>query len=77
MATRKRWATALGNPAVPAEFTQHRSKVATYRHVSETATRWWANELPSPWMNVYLDEGAGWGLYERVDLSLLVPGGAS
>lgn len=71
MATRKKW--AVQPPLMSIARTQHPSQPAAYRKVQEWAVEFRAGVL-NPRVReieVYVDErdGAGWQLYERVNLA--------
>lgn len=67
MATRKRWATALSGAAKH----PRRSQRAAYDYIAAERAAFENGEHQCPWVQVYVDEGAGrgWEPYERVDFT--------
>lgn len=67
MSVRKKWATSF--PRVAAWKRRHESKAAVYRYVVHQQSSWRAQMLRSQHLTVWVDEGAGWQPYERIDLA--------
>lgn len=53
------------------------SKAKVYRYIENEVANWLCNVLPSPHVEVWVDErkGHGWQLYERVNLDDLAKAG--
>lgn len=49
------------------------SKVKVYRWIQNEVANWLCGAVPTPWVEVWVDErrGQGWQLYERVNLEEL------
>lgn len=65
--TRKRWATKFDSAL--AEIKKQPSRKAAYEYVVQQREQWQRGGLRWSQMVVYVDEGRGWQLYERVDLA--------
>lgn len=65
---RKKWAVQLSVPS--AELQRHTSEANAYAHVGAIAKGFAAGDFSKDVrkVNVFVDEGRGWELFDRVDL---------
>lgn len=68
-APRKQWATNY--PNAPTSSKRHKSKLAAYEYVQRQVRLRKDGVLRQQHMEVFMDEGFGWQLFERVDLDEL------